>query len=269
MLVERELQREDFALRPGEQQARSRGAERAGKPSLASRDAQRFIAVVFGAGDYHTRTEDRAAPPALHPDDELALGSLTARIERVLDHPRLVALRFEAEADELWRGMAAHGRPIQYAHMHEPLALWDVWTPIAFSDGQRANRGGNYLKSIARLKPGVVRRGNAVEVVRARVARLPRPLHAEAAVVAHVVDIDRDARPHVERVGRPVARVAGARGGNGQLRLKVPLPCGEADLVLGRDFIVDAELAARLERIDGVLSVNLSVVEAPRLALVS
>ena len=63
--------------------------------------------------------------------------------------------------------------------------------------------------------------------------------------------------------------VAGSRGGNGQLRLKAPLPRGEADLVLGRDFIVDAELAARLERIDGVLSVNLSVVEAPRLALVS
>ena len=103
----------------------------AGKPSLASRDAQRFIAVVFGGGDYHTRTEDRALPPALHADDELTLGSLTARIERVLDHPRLVALRFEVETDELWRGLAAHGRPIQYSHMHEPLALWDVWTPIA------------------------------------------------------------------------------------------------------------------------------------------
>lgn len=103
----------------------------AGKPSLAVRDAQRFVAVVFGAGDYHTRTEDRALPPALHVNDELTLGSLTARVERVLHHPRLVALRFDAESDELWRGLAAHGRPIQYAHMSEPLALWDVWTSIA------------------------------------------------------------------------------------------------------------------------------------------
>ncbi|HEY0684225.1 MAG TPA: S-adenosylmethionine:tRNA ribosyltransferase-isomerase [Steroidobacter sp.] len=103
----------------------------AGKPSLAARDAQRFIAVVFGAGDYHTRTEDRPPPPAFQPNDELKLGSLTARIERVLDHPRLISLRFEGEADELWRGLATHGRPIQYAHLSEPLALWDVWTAIA------------------------------------------------------------------------------------------------------------------------------------------
>ena len=28
-------------------------------------------------------------------------------------------------------GIARHGRPIQYAHVAAPLALWDVWTPIA------------------------------------------------------------------------------------------------------------------------------------------
>ncbi|MBL8271446.1 S-adenosylmethionine:tRNA ribosyltransferase-isomerase [Steroidobacter sp.] len=103
----------------------------AGKPSLAPRDAQRFIAVVFGAGDYHTRTEDRPLPPAFQINDELTLGSLTARVERVLDHPRLISLRFESSPDALWRGLATHGRPIQYAHMSEPLALWDVWTAIA------------------------------------------------------------------------------------------------------------------------------------------
>ncbi len=62
---------------------------------------------------------------------------------------------------------------------------------------------------------------------------------------------------------------AGARGGNGQLLLRARFAGGEADLVLGRDFKVDAELAARLERIDGIGSVRLSVVEPPRLALVS
>jgi len=68
---------------------------------------------------------------------------------------------------------------------------------------------------------------------------------------------------------RLAALVSGERGGTGQLRLKARLGFGEADLVLGRDFIVDAELAARIERIEGVGAVRLSVVEAPRLALVS
>ncbi len=63
--------------------------------------------------------------------------------------------------------------------------------------------------------------------------------------------------------------VAGARGGKGQLRLKAKFERGEAELLLGRDFVVDAELAAKLERIDGIAQVSLSVVEAPRLALVS
>lgn len=103
----------------------------AGKPSLAFRDVQRFIAIVFGSGDYHMRTEDRPLPPQFEVGDELELGSLLARVERVLGHPRLLSLRFEAEANALWRGLATHGRPIQYAHMSEPLALWDVWTSIA------------------------------------------------------------------------------------------------------------------------------------------
>jgi DNA polymerase-3 subunit alpha len=72
-----------------------------------------------------------------------------------------------------------------------------------------------------------------------------------------------------EAVRGLAALVAGERGGNGQLRLIASFAGGEAELVLGRDFVVDAELAARLERIPGVRAVRLSVAEAPRLALVS
>jgi DNA polymerase-3 subunit alpha len=68
---------------------------------------------------------------------------------------------------------------------------------------------------------------------------------------------------------RLAAAVAGHRGGHGQLRLKARIEGGEAELVLGRDFIVDAELAACVERLEGVEAVCLSVVEPPRLALVS
>jgi S-adenosylmethionine:tRNA ribosyltransferase-isomerase len=40
-------------------------------------------------------------------------------------------LHFEGTAASIWDGIARHGRPIQYAHVQTPLAVWDVWTPIA------------------------------------------------------------------------------------------------------------------------------------------
>ena len=60
-----------------------------------------------------------------------------------------------------------------------------------------------------------------------------------------------------------------ARGGNGLARLILPLASGgEAAVIVGRDFALDAELAARIERIAGDGSVELSAQEPPRLALV-
>src|SRR5215207_6912009 len=109
----------------------------AGRPSLAPEDVSRFSAVVFGEGDFRTRTEDRAAPPALSEGERLVLGPLRATVERTLGHARLVSLLFDGSPDEVWAGLARHGRPIQYAHLQQPLALWDVWTrfagpPVAF-----------------------------------------------------------------------------------------------------------------------------------------
>jgi DNA polymerase-3 subunit alpha len=72
-----------------------------------------------------------------------------------------------------------------------------------------------------------------------------------------------------EILGRLSAAVADHRGGSGVLRLRVRLADGEADVVLGRDFVLDAELAARIERLDGIVSTRLAVAEPPRLALVS
>jgi S-adenosylmethionine:tRNA ribosyltransferase-isomerase len=103
----------------------------AARSSLAAEDIHDFSAIVFGAGNYRTRTEDRAAPPSLRTNDLLALGPLRARVVRTLDHPRMIALHFEGTPDAIWSGLASHGRPIQYAHVSDPLALWDVWTRIA------------------------------------------------------------------------------------------------------------------------------------------
>jgi len=109
-------------------------------------EVQKFSAVVFGAGDFRTRTEDRPPPPILAPGDRLVFppapsdvaglgpsgdAGLAATIEALLDHPRLVSLRFSGLPRAVWAGLARHGRPIQYAHVPTPLALWDVWTPIA------------------------------------------------------------------------------------------------------------------------------------------
>ena len=59
------------------------------------------------------------------------------------------------------------------------------------------------------------------------------------------------------------------RGGSGMVRLVVPLSGGgEATVLAGRDFTLDAELAARIERIAGDGKVDLSAQEPPKLALV-
>ncbi len=94
-------------------------------------DPTRFVAIAFGAGDHRTRTEDRPPPPPLRRGDRISFGPLSAIVEDVLSHPRLVAIRFDAAREDVWAGIARHGRPIQYAHVPEPLRLWDVWTAIA------------------------------------------------------------------------------------------------------------------------------------------
>jgi S-adenosylmethionine:tRNA ribosyltransferase-isomerase len=118
-------------------------------------DVSSFSAVIFGEGDYHTLTEHRPPPPTLAAGDGIVLGPLSARVTAVLGHPRLVALAFEGTCEDIWAGIARHGHAIQYAHVDEPLALWDVWTsfaarPVAFEPPS----AGFALdwKSLARLR---------------------------------------------------------------------------------------------------------------------
>ena len=103
----------------------------AGRPSLDPADVGRFTAIVFGADDHRTPTEHRADPPPLRAGDALHLGPLTGTVRRVFTQRRRIEIAFDARPDAVWAGIAAHGRPIQYAHIAAPLALWDVWTAIA------------------------------------------------------------------------------------------------------------------------------------------
>ncbi|MDJ0925759.1 MAG: S-adenosylmethionine:tRNA ribosyltransferase-isomerase [Acidimicrobiia bacterium] len=146
----RHLSRSDLAalLRPGDLVVANDAATfpaslkgkhlRSGKPlevRLATfteaGDLHRFHAIAFGEGDYHTPTENRPLPPELASGDRLLLGPLVATVEGLLGHPRLIELRFDGEEAEILTGLARHGRPIQYAHVPDPLALWDVWTSYA------------------------------------------------------------------------------------------------------------------------------------------
>jgi DNA polymerase III subunit alpha len=63
------------------------------------------------------------------------------------------------------------------------------------------------------------------------------------------------------------AILADCRGGRGEVRLSVPVSGNQAKLLIGRDFLLDAELAERIEALPGVASVALGMSET-RLALV-
>jgi DNA polymerase-3 subunit alpha len=70
-------------------------------------------------------------------------------------------------------------------------------------------------------------------------------------------------------VAAVAAELNANRDGSGMVRLIVPLSGGgEATVLAGRDFTLDAELAARIERIAGDGKVDLSAQEPPKLALV-
>ena len=105
---------------------------------LASHDGG-WRAMVFGVGDWHTKTEHRRAPPTMLEGDVITFGpDLRGRVTSVDPHARrLVALEFDGqngtmtETDRFWSALYRHGRPVQYAYMAGPLELWHVQTPFA------------------------------------------------------------------------------------------------------------------------------------------
>lgn len=94
-------------------------------------------AVAFGAGNWRTPTERRPEPPLLEvgtrlhfPNVQAAL--LSATIEELLPpSPRLLRIRFDRAGAELWTSLYRVGRPVQYAYMNGPLALWHVQNRFA------------------------------------------------------------------------------------------------------------------------------------------
>ncbi len=90
-------------------------------------------AAVLGAGDWHTPTEKRAAPPSLAAGASLVVSGLAARVVRA--QGRRVRIAFEGDHaggsavfdhDSAVSRLYRAGKPVQYAHIAEPLPLWDV-----------------------------------------------------------------------------------------------------------------------------------------------
>jgi S-adenosylmethionine:tRNA ribosyltransferase-isomerase len=88
--------------------------------------------VLFGSGDWRQRTEDRPAPPTLVVGDRLSFLELGARVVAVDGAtPRLLWVAFDREGDALYQALYRAGRPVQYAYLAGPLALFHVQTAYA------------------------------------------------------------------------------------------------------------------------------------------
>ena len=104
----------------------------------AGAGAVRFRAALLGSGDSRMRTEERPPPPRVAVGDVLRIGpDLAARIlgvasfsDRLVDVELTTVRAGEApsidEPAAIWAALYRVGKPVQYAHVARPLALWDV-----------------------------------------------------------------------------------------------------------------------------------------------
>jgi S-adenosylmethionine:tRNA ribosyltransferase-isomerase len=103
----------------------------AGVPADASGP---WPAVLFGAGTWRQKTEDRGQPPPLAPGERVVFGKGALAADVVAVSPvssRLVDLRFDRAGASLWAALHAWGRPVQYSYLRDPLSPWHVQTAYA------------------------------------------------------------------------------------------------------------------------------------------
>jgi S-adenosylmethionine:tRNA ribosyltransferase-isomerase len=120
----------DAATLPASLPATAGGGEPVEVRLAGPADADGWPAVLLGAGDWRTRTEDRPAPPPVRAGARLLFAPfLSARVAAVSDaSPRLVRLAFDREGDALFEALYRIGRPVQYSYLADPLSLDQVQT---------------------------------------------------------------------------------------------------------------------------------------------
>ena len=156
------------SARRGDLRGRQRRGDAAGEPArrasadrAADRGAARRPALACGRrrARVHRRRVRRGRLPHAHGGPAAAAAaarrrpararSAAATVAATLGHPRLVAPAVRRHRrTRSGPASRAHGRPIQYAHVREPLALWDVWTPIA-------GAAGRVRAAVGRLRAGL------------------------------------------------------------------------------------------------------------------
>jgi S-adenosylmethionine:tRNA ribosyltransferase-isomerase len=203
--------------------------------------------VLFGAGDWRKRTEDRPPPPELPAGTRFTVGGLAARVVEVLPpSPRLLRVVFDAQGAALWSALYRAGRPVQYAYTAGPLALWHVQTvygarpwaveapsaglPLTWNLLLALRRRGVRLASLTHAA-GLSSTGDA-----ALDAALPRPERSDIpAATVEAVEATRAAGGRVVAVGTTVVRALEGRAVQHGGRL-VP---GQdtTDLLLGPGFV--------------------------------
>ncbi|MCC7536290.1 MAG: S-adenosylmethionine:tRNA ribosyltransferase-isomerase [Deltaproteobacteria bacterium] len=122
----------DAATIPASLRGETMGGEPLEVRLLSRRDDGTWRVVLFGRGDWRTRTEDRPAPPELAIGARLRVGGEVAEVASVSARSvRLVDLRFSAPSSSVWRAIYRAGAPVQYAYVRDALHLWDVQTAYA------------------------------------------------------------------------------------------------------------------------------------------
>lgn len=246
----------DAATLPGSLQARAWREEQGRSDILLSEEvevrltgvgAATWQVALLGAGDWRTPTERRPAPPRLEVGDRLVFGAGLAAAVVAISRlsPRLCELRFDREGAPLWAALYRLGRPVQYAYMGEPLALWSVQTvfagrpwaaempsagrPLDWDTLLALRRGGVEIAAVTHAA-GLSSTGDA-----ALDAALPlrERFEVPAATVAAIARA-RARGGRVIAVGTTVVRaLEGCARAHGELRAGV----GETDLLLGPGFV--------------------------------
>jgi S-adenosylmethionine:tRNA ribosyltransferase-isomerase len=100
----------------------------------AKGDDASFTVALLGRGDHTIRTEDRPPPPRVERGMRLRSRvdhDVYAEVRAVSTlSPRMVDVVFRtaeaADPDAVWAALYRVAKPVQYAHVPAPLALWDV-----------------------------------------------------------------------------------------------------------------------------------------------
>lgn len=214
---------------------------------LTGLGSARWRAVLFGAGDWRTPTERRTPPPALAVGDRVILtAELTATVVAVSPiSPRLVELSFDREGAALWSALYEAGRPVQYAYLREPLALWSVQTVFAgrpwAAEMPSAGRPLDWETLLALRRRGVevaaVTHAAGLSSTGDATLDAALPLPERFEIPAATVEAIARARARGGRIVAVGTTVVRALEGCVRARGELSAGSGETDLVLGPGFV--------------------------------